>query len=363
MSARLENGYNPQSEQKDGIGSMSEQFYHQSLRLENFTVFRDTTLDFVAGINAFVGENGTGKTHIMKMLYAAQLTQARELRSISSTLTDLFQTQNLADLIRLGTAEGVWAVARGQYHSQNWLCDIQRDSQTEWHGTETRLKKAARPVFIPAIDMMGHTKGFLAAKNEVVLDFDLTCSDIVSLLDLKRKNNENQQEITYGLAELLGGKLEYEENTGRFYLATSLGRIPMPLVAEGLRKIATLVRLTENGWLTPGTTLFWDEPEVNLNPKLMDEVIGAILALTRAGIQVFMATHSYVILKELDLQAKQTDSIRFFGFQHEDNETTVNATDDFALLEPNPILEQYDRLYDLELTRATGRNRHGERVR
>ena len=91
------------------------------------------------------------------------------------------------------------------------------------------------------------------------------------------------------MAELLGGKLEYEENTGRFYLATSLGRIPMPLVAEGLRKIATLVRLTENGWLTPGTTLFWDEPEVNLNPKLMDEVIGAILALTRAGIQVFMA--------------------------------------------------------------------------
>ena len=104
-----------------------------------------------------------------------------------------------------------------------------------------------------------------------------------------------------GISELLGGELEYEESTGRFYLVTRRrDDLPMPLVAEGLRKIATLVRLAQNGWLTPGTTLFWDEPEVNLNPLLMGEVVGAILSLARQGIQVFLATHSYVILKELD---------------------------------------------------------------
>ena len=137
----------------------------------------------------------------------------------------------------------------------------------------------------------------------------------------------------------------------------------MPLVAEGIRKIATLIQLQRNGWLSSGATLLWDEPEVNLNPKLMDEVIGAILAISRAGVQVFLATHSYVILKELDLQAEQTDSIRYFGFQRNETGTTVHATEDFALLEPNPILEQYDSLYDRELTRSTGRNRNGERVR
>ena len=342
---------------------MSDYPYHQSLRLQNFTVFSDTMLEFVPGVNAFVGENGTGKTHIMKALYAAQLTQARQLRSMSETLGSLFQTNNLAQLIRLGTAEDVWAVVRGQYQSQEWLCDIRRDSNTNWIGTETRLQKAERPVFIPAIDMMGHTKGFLQAANEVVLDFDLTCSDLVTLLGLERKNGYRQQKVTDGLSELLGGSLEHEENTGRFYLGTALGRIPMPLVAEGLRKIATLMRLTQNGWLMPGTTLFWDEPEVNLNPKLMDEVVGAILALARAGVQVFLATHSYIILKELDLQTKPTDSVRFFGFQRNKEGTTVNATDDFALLNPNPILDQYNSLYDRELTRATGRNRRGERVR
>ncbi|MCD5413620.1 MAG: AAA family ATPase [Clostridiales bacterium] len=47
------------------------------LRLENFTVFKKIELDFTDGINIFIGENGTGKTHIMKILYSACQT-ARE---------------------------------------------------------------------------------------------------------------------------------------------------------------------------------------------------------------------------------------------------------------------------------------------
>ena len=341
---------------------MSADSYHQSLHLQNFTAFHDTTLEFVPGINAFVGENGTGKTHVMKALYAAQLTQARQLRSISETLGGLFQTTNLSELVRSGTHEETWAILRGLYNGQEWVFDVQRDRDS-WIGSETAPSKAERPVFIPTIDMMGHTRGFLEAANEVVLDFDRTCSDIVALLGLERRNGGKSSLALNGIGELLGGTLEYDEGSSRFYLVTPQGRLPMPLVAEGLRKIATLVRLTQNGWLVPGTTLFWDEPEVNLNPKLMDEVIGAVFALARSGIQVFLATHSYVILKELDLQAERTDNVRYFGFQRSENGTTVSSTDDFALLAPNPILEQYDSLYDRELTRATGRNRSGERVR
>lgn len=94
---------------------------------------------------------------------------------------------------------------------------------------------------------MGHTRGFLQAASEVVLDFDSTCFDIVGLLGLERKNGNRHEEITETLNKLLGGKLEYDETMSRFYLATPKGRIPMPLVAEGMRKIATLVRLAQNG--------------------------------------------------------------------------------------------------------------------
>jgi recombinational DNA repair ATPase RecF len=39
--------------------------------LENFTVFNKIEIKFMPGINVFIGENGTGKTHVMKLLYSA----------------------------------------------------------------------------------------------------------------------------------------------------------------------------------------------------------------------------------------------------------------------------------------------------
>ena len=331
--------------------------------MKNFTAFSDAEFEFVPGVNVFVGENGTGKTHVMKVLYAMQLTQSRQSSNIRTVLEDLFQTKNAADVIRLGTGKTANADVSGRYSGAFWHYMGQRDIYAIT--SQSEISKPERPVFIPAIDMMGHTKGFTEAYDEVRLDFDLTCRDVVNLLRLERRNGNSQalfdENLDEPLARLLNGKIERDDD-GRFYLAAEAGRLPMPMVAEGVRKIATLVQLDRNGWLTAGTTLFWDEPEVNLNPILMGEVVSAILALTRRGVQVFLATHSYVILKEIDLQTRKEDTVRYFAFQGGEEGTTINATEDFALLTPNPMLEQYDSLYDRELTRSTGRNRQGERV-
>ena len=39
--------------------------------LKRFTAFEDLDISFSPGINVLVGENGTGKTHLMKVCYAA----------------------------------------------------------------------------------------------------------------------------------------------------------------------------------------------------------------------------------------------------------------------------------------------------
>lgn len=41
------------------------------IELNNITVFHELSVEFNNGINVFLGENGVGKTHIMKLLYAA----------------------------------------------------------------------------------------------------------------------------------------------------------------------------------------------------------------------------------------------------------------------------------------------------
>ena len=41
------------------------------IELNNVTVFHELAVEFDPGVNILLGENGVGKTHIMKLLYAA----------------------------------------------------------------------------------------------------------------------------------------------------------------------------------------------------------------------------------------------------------------------------------------------------
>ena len=100
----------------------------------------------------------------------------------------------------------------------------------------------------------------------------------------------------------MGGVIELDKN-GRFYLKIpGQGRMEMPLVAEGQRKFAMLARLIATGSLLDKGYLFWDEPETNLNPKLIKEVASTILHLCHSGVQVFAATHSLFLMREFHIQ-------------------------------------------------------------
>lgn len=65
-----------------------------------------------------------------------------------------------------------------------------------------------------------------------------------------------------------------------FYLhVPGEGQLEMPLVTEGLRKFAMLARLISTGSLFDKGYVFWDEPEKNLNPKLVRVIAHGIVHL------------------------------------------------------------------------------------
>ena len=39
----------------------------KTLEVKNFTAFPEAQLDFAEGLNVIIGENGTGKTHLLKL--------------------------------------------------------------------------------------------------------------------------------------------------------------------------------------------------------------------------------------------------------------------------------------------------------
>ena len=327
--------------------------YHESLTLQNFTAFTDVTLDFVHGINVFIGENGTGKTHLMKAMYAWQMS--RHLADLNGHInygqmfSDTFGARSAGELQRSNRRV---AVAKGKIGANDWSIGIRGDVVT--FGGHS--PKPNRPVFIPAIEMMAHARNMAGVLRDYA-DFDRTCFDFVNMVTAKRQNDRDPR-YSLEMDELEGlipGQVDWNEDQQRFYLTQKGVTLAFPLLAEGLRKVSSLDRLVKLNWIRRGGVLFWDEPEVNLNPKWMDEVVEALVHLARQKVQIFLATHNYVILKEIDLvlrkQNKGDDAdvqARFFSLHKLREATKVTWNEDFAAV-PNAILDQYDIMLNEDL--------------
>ena len=139
-----------------------------------------------------------------------------------------------------------------------------------------------------------------------------------------------------------------------FFLRNKQGNLEFSLLAEGVRKLALIWLLIQNGTLLEGSVLFWDEPETNLNPKLFSPLIQILLDLQRSGVQVFLATHDYLILKEIDLYRQQGDEISFHSLftSPETEGIACHTTSDYNGIHPNAIADAFSSVYDREIKRS-----------
>ena len=146
------------------------------------------------------------------------------------------------------------------------------------------------------------------------------------------------------------------ENEEFFLSVRQGGSIEFTLLAEGFRKLGLLWLLIRNGALSKGSVLFWDEPETNLNPKLYRLLMHVLLELQRSGVQIFLATHDYVILRELDLQKTDADKVAFHALHHSeaDGEVASHTSGDYLGIHPNAISEAFSNVYDRMVERSLG---------
>ncbi len=132
------------------------------------------------------------------------------------------------------------------------------------------------------------------------------------------------------------------------------------MTAEGFRKIGMLLRLISNGSLNPGLSgpLLWDEPESNLNPKLMKQLVEVLLELSRNGQQIILATHDYVLLKWFDLlmDKGKGDQVRFHVLSRDRATGHVrrDSMDDYRAIEPNAIADTFNELTKEQVARKMG---------
>ena len=334
----------------------------KSLILKNFTAFKKADLKFAKGLNVIVGANGTGKTHLLKLPYAIMAMSAEEGRKRHAPPTKTILQSRIAEKIasvfrpedRLGRL-----VSRQRGRSS---CEIQMNFIQPGESLAFGFSSLAKsevvvesafpkwhdkpPVFFPTRELLTLYPGFVPLYETRHLEFDETWRDTCLLLGAPALRGPREATIAILIEPLekqLGGRVVLDAN-GRFYLKPfSANNMEMPLVAEGWRKLAMLVRLVSTGSLLDKGCLFWDEPEANLNPRLIREIAKAILGICEAGVQVFVATHSLFLLREFEILLKgEFDKVEqcYFALRRSNNAVDVSQAEEIGDVDPLLLLDE-----------------------
>jgi AAA15 family ATPase/GTPase len=203
-------------------------------------------------------------------------------------------------------------------------------------------------------------KGFNSLYEKYGLSFDQTYQDICLLLDLPEVRPETLHEKSkWAMAEIegiCGGRFIFYGG-GKVTFKTETAEYSANSMAEGFRKAGILSRLLETGAIQPGVSgpLFWDEPESNLNPKLMKLLVQILLELSRNGQQIILATHDYFLLKWLDLEMGKIDHVLYHAlYRGEKGEVRVESAEDYRSISPNAIADTFNDLTKEQVNKKMG---------
>ncbi len=329
--------------------------------LEDFTVFDCLDLELSPGINALVGANGTGKTHLMKVCYAACDISRTRSRFAAKLIEDFLPSDRFfGKLVNRAKGDEGSGKATAQVFRDEMEVNVSFSPESHSgrsareRGMRDWTKAPVESVYIPVKEMLANAPGFRSLYARRDIHFEGVYEDILDrayLPPLRGPLNPPMKCLLAKLEEAMGGEVTTKDE--EFFLSTKQGAFEFTLLAEGLRKLGLLWLLIQNGALSDGSILFWDEPETNLNPKLYGVLMDVLLELQRNGVQVFFATHDYVILKELDLRKTSDDQVAFHSlYRTEEGGIACDTADSYLGIHPNAIAEAFSNIYDREIERS-----------
>ena len=330
------------------------------IKVENFTVFDKIEIDFSEGINVFVGENGTGKTHLLKIIYSICAWKPDPLidmdPSIAQKLQRCFQYLPFKDLANRGigsenadNAITIMSWISGENKTYKiWNYSVNGEYECEANG----LQESFPVLFIPPKEMLTHG-GLEKDYIDRHLPFDVTLIDILNKTGVSTVKNitKDMLSILERLSRIINGKIVYKND--RYYTERPDGTlIDFAAEAEGYKKFGLLYRLIETGHLQKGSVLIWDEPESNLNPTLVPFLVDILFELEYAGIQMFLATHDYFLVKYLEVRKQKHNKITYHAMHKAGMQVLHESSLKYELLENNSLINQSIELYKEEVSKV-----------
>ncbi|NTU50230.1 MAG: AAA family ATPase [Desulfobulbaceae bacterium] len=332
----------------------------KSFEINNFGPLSSLQAEGLGKLNLVIGANSSGKTFLLKALYAMIRSQeeygrGEDPRDFSEVLGDklywTFQADKLGDLVQKGVGNRL-AVSVTMQNNCSLAFEFGQDTSRKVVPLHNNLPlREANSIFLPPKEVLTLAQIILkSGLQDKAFGFDATYVDLVLALQNPTQRGRNFDAFARSrqqLERMFQGKIEYIPDAGKWVYKKGNSRFSLNTTAEGIKKIAILDMLLGNRFLTPESVVFIDEPESALHPSAISQLLDIICQLSEAGIQFLIASHSYFVVKKLYLIALSQNmhlpvliADQDGGWHQED---LLNGIPD------NEIINESIRLFDQEL--------------
>ena len=306
-------------------------------------------------INLVIGTNGSGKTFFLKALYAAlktveQYQRDKEPKTQKELLFDAlywtFQGRSLGSLVRKGKPTLAFSMESDSHESFSYSFGASTVKSIQ-NLNSTFRPTTVNSIFIPAKEIVSVQDIILKSFDvDRSFGFDKTYVDLAKALSktIKRRNYKEFSSARKSLNDAIGGKIEFDSENHEWVFRDRGNRvIEISLTSEGIKRLAILDLLLGNHYLTRDSVVIIDEAEANLHPSMVGQFMSILVKLAKAGLQIFISSHSYFVIKNLYILAHEEKmSIPVISFA----EGKARVDDLGSGMPDNPIIDESINLYE-----------------
>ena len=140
---------------------------------------------------------------------------------------------------------------------------------------------------------------------------------------LKKLYNQHSKDYANELVSIMDGSFRFDDEDNVFIFDSDSGSIELKNVASGYKQLGLLQLLLSNNYISEGTWLIIDEPEINLHPSMQVKLAEILIKMANElNLKIYINSHSPYIIEAIEVYSKKEkmeDKTSFFLCEQNNN--------------------------------------------